>query len=77
MTGSGEEQREYNSTRIQSCNHDRFLGCKITSDTGFLLLRAIDERGDVEKRIKEGKNTLSAETRRVAIDSQPIKPRCL
>jgi Transposase DDE domain group 1 len=44
MAGSGEEQRETIRPEFNSAIMIDFQGAKITSDTGFLLLREIDER---------------------------------
>jgi hypothetical protein len=44
MRGSGEEQRETIRPEFNSAIMIDFQGAKITSDTGFLLLREIDER---------------------------------
>ena len=44
MSGSGEEQRETIRPQFDRSIKIDFQGAKITSDTGFLLLREIDER---------------------------------
>ncbi len=44
MHGSGEEQKETIRPQFDSSIMIDFQGAKITSDTGFLLLREIDER---------------------------------
>jgi len=44
MRGSGEEQRETIRPEFNPASMIDFHGAKITSDTGFLLLREIDER---------------------------------
>jgi hypothetical protein len=44
MHGSGEEQRETIRPEFNSAIMIDFQGAKITSDTGFLLLREIDDR---------------------------------
>ena len=44
MSGSGEEQNETIRPEFDRCIMIDFQGAKITSDTGFLLLREIDER---------------------------------
>ena len=44
MTGSGEEQRETIRPEFDRSIMIDFQGAKITSDTGFLLLREIDDR---------------------------------
>jgi hypothetical protein len=44
MVGSGDEQREAIRPEFDGSIMIDFQGAKITSDTGFLLLRAIDER---------------------------------
>jgi hypothetical protein len=44
MSGSGEEQRETIRPEFDRSIMIDFHGAKITSDTGFLLLRAIDGR---------------------------------
>ena len=44
MSGSGEEQRETIRPEFNPAIMIDFQGAKITSDTGFLMLRAIDER---------------------------------
>ena len=47
MIGCGEEQRETIRPEFDRSIMIDFQGAKITSDTGFLLLRAIDERFEV------------------------------
>ena len=44
MVGSGEKERETIRPEFDRSIMIDFQGAKITSDTGFLLLRAIDER---------------------------------
>jgi len=44
MVGSGEEERDTIRPEFDRSIMIDFQGAKITSDTGFLLLRAIDER---------------------------------
>ncbi len=44
MSGSGEEQREAIRPEFNRSIMVDFQGARITSDTGFLLLREIDER---------------------------------
>lgn len=44
MHGGGEDQRELIRPDFNRSIEVDFLGCKITSDTGFLLLRQIDEK---------------------------------
>jgi hypothetical protein len=44
MVGSGEETRETIRPEFDRSIMIDFQGAKITSDTGFLLLREIDER---------------------------------
>ena len=44
MQGSGEEQNETIRPEFDRSIMIDFQGAKITSDTGFLLLREIDER---------------------------------
>jgi hypothetical protein len=44
MAGSGEEERETMRPHFDRSIMIDFQGAKITSDTGFLLLREIDER---------------------------------
>jgi hypothetical protein len=44
MVGNGEEERETIRPEFDRSIMIDFQGAKITSDTGFLLLRAIDER---------------------------------
>ena len=44
MQGSGEEQSETIRPEFDRSIMIDFQGAKITSDTGFLLLREIDER---------------------------------
>ncbi len=44
MSGSGEEERETIRPEFNPAIMVDFQGAKITSDTGFLLLREIDER---------------------------------
>ncbi len=44
MRGSGEEQRETIRPEFNPAIMIDFQGAKSTSDTGFLLLREIDER---------------------------------
>jgi hypothetical protein len=59
MVGNGEEERETIRPEFDRSMLIDFQGAKITSDTGFLLVvKAYNGRGDVENRIKEGKNTL-------------------
>jgi len=47
MTGSGEEGRERIRPEFDRSIIIDFQGAKITSDTGFLLLRKIDDRFQV------------------------------
>jgi hypothetical protein len=44
MVGSGEKERETTGPEFDRSIMLDFQGAKITSDTGFLLLREIDER---------------------------------
>jgi Transposase DDE domain group 1 len=44
MHGSGEEQRDAIRPEFNPAIMIDFQGAKITSDTGFLLLREMDER---------------------------------
>ena len=44
MIGSGEEERETIRPEFSGSIMIDFQGAKITSDTGFLLLREIDDR---------------------------------
>jgi Transposase DDE domain group 1 len=47
MHGSGEEQNETIRPQFDGSIMIDFQWAKITSDTGFLLLREIDERFDI------------------------------
>ena len=57
MRGRGEEQRETIRPEFNPAIMIDFQGAKITSDTGFLLLRAIDERfgilGPIESELED------------------------
>ena len=57
MHGSGEEQRETIRPEFNPAIMIDFQGAKITSDTGFLLLREIDERfgilGPIESELED------------------------
>jgi len=57
MHGSGEEQRETIRPEFDRSIMIDFQGAKITSDTGFLLLREIDERfsilGPIESELED------------------------
>jgi hypothetical protein len=57
MRGSGEEQRETIRPEFNPAIMIDFQGAKITSDTGFLLLRVIDERfgilGPIENELED------------------------
>ncbi len=57
MVGSGERERETIHPEFDSSIMIDFQGAKITSDTGFLLLREIDERfgilGAIESELED------------------------
>jgi hypothetical protein len=57
MHGSGEEQNETIRPEFDRHIMIDFQGAKITSDTGFLLLREIDERfgilGPIESELED------------------------
>lgn len=52
MHGSGEEHIETIRPQFDSSIMIHFQGAKITSYTGFLLLREIDERFDILGRME-------------------------
>ena len=54
MSGGGEKGRETIRPEFDSAIMIDFLGTKITSDTGFLLLREIDERFDILGPLSSG-----------------------
>src|SRR4030042_6959268 len=57
MSGSGEKERETIRPEFNRSIMIDFQGAKITSDTGFLLLREIDERfgilGPIESELED------------------------
>jgi hypothetical protein len=57
MVGCGEKEREIIRPEFDRSIMIDFQGAKITSDTGFLLLRAIDERfrifGPIESELED------------------------
>jgi hypothetical protein len=57
MAGSGEKERETIRSEFDRSIMIDFQGAKITSDTGFLLLREIDERfgilGPIERELED------------------------
>jgi hypothetical protein len=60
MVGSGEKERETIRPEFDRSIMIDFQGAKITSDTGFLLLRAIDERfgilGPIESELEDARS---------------------
>jgi len=59
MRGSGEEQRETIRPEFNPAIMIDFQGAKVTSDTGFLLLREMDERFGISGPISELEDTRS------------------
>jgi hypothetical protein len=57
MSGSGEKERETIRPQFNPAIRIDFQGAKITSDTGFLLPREIDERfgilGSIESELED------------------------
>jgi Transposase DDE domain group 1 len=60
MHGSGEKERDTIRPAFDRSIMIDFQGAKITSDTGFLLLREIDERfgilGPIERELEDGRS---------------------
>ncbi len=55
MVGSGEKERETIRPEFDRSIMIDFQGAKITSDTGFLLLREIDERFELNQGRSESR----------------------
>jgi len=60
MVGSGEKEREIIRPEFDRSIVMDFQGAKITSDTGFLLLREVDERfnilGPIESALEDARS---------------------
>ncbi len=76
MSGSGEEQRETIRPEFNPAIMIDFQGAKITSDTGFLLLREIDERfgimGPLESELDDAKSWLHSEHTQLQMARQRV-----
>ncbi len=76
MVGSGEDQRETIRPEFNRSIMIDFQGAKVTSDTGFLLLREIDERfgilGPIESELEDTRSWVHSKHSQVQMGRQRV-----